>query len=118
MAATDALRRHLLGQRLQEDRQALIDAHRALNERPGRPADLRPDLFDAEVRSHLGLSPCCAFLAVLDALYGGRTPTANMALALALDEIDATPGRWVAEVDEDDRWELPEDDEAELEGWE
>ena len=120
MAATDALRRHLLGQRLQEDRQILIDCHQAINERAGRPIELRPELFDAEVRRHLGLNPRAGHSRVLEALYGGRQPTANMAIALALDEIDSTPGRWVAEVDEEDRWEIPEadEDELELEGWE
>lgn len=121
MAATDALRRHLLGQRLQEDRQILIDCHQAINERAGRPVELRPQLFDSEVRSHHGIHLRCSAAQVLDCLYGqGQRPTANMAIALALDEIDSTPGRWVAEVDEGDRWEIPEadEDELELEGWE
>ena len=116
MSASDALRRHLLGQGLQEDRQTLIDCHRAINERPGGPVELRSGLFDGEVRSHHGIHPRCSTGQVLDCLYGiGQRPTANMAIALALDEIDATPGRWVAEVDEGDRWEIPEDDEDELE---
>jgi len=115
MAASDALRRHLLGQALQSDRQTLIDSHKAINERPGRPVELRSDLFDAEVRAHLAHHRCSVAM-VLDCLYGkGQRPTMNMAIALALDTIDATPGKWVAEVDEGDRWEIPEDDEDELE---
>jgi len=112
MAASDALRRHLLGQRLQEDRQTLIDCHRRLGEWQGYPVPLQSDLFDADVRQRLGLNPRCTLASVLDALYGERCPTASMAIALALDEIDGTPGMWVAEVEEADRWESPDSEDS------
>jgi len=113
MAASDALRRHFLGQALPDDRQTLIACHQAINERPGRPVEFPSSAINAEVRLHLGLSPRATVCSVLEALYGDRQPTANMATALALDAIDSTPGRWVAEVDEDDRWVRPEEAEAE-----
>lgn len=112
MAASDALRRHFLGQSLPDDRQTLIACHQAINERPGL-FEFPSSAINAEVRLHLGLSPRASVCRVLEALYGDRQPTANMAIALALDAIDSTPGRWVAEVDEDDRWVRPDEDEDE-----
>jgi hypothetical protein len=110
MSASDALRRHLLGQGLPDDRQTLIDCHQAINERPGISVQFPSLAINAEVRRHLGLPPRASAACVLEALYGARQPTANMAIALALDAIDSSPGKWVADVDEDDRWAQQEEE--------
>lgn len=107
MAAIHAVRRHWLKQTLPEDRQTLIDCFQQIK---GWPHSLPPTCVDEEVRAFFpDLSKSCCAVAVLEALYGGRVPTATMAIALALDEIDETPGTWVAEVLEEDRWERQED---------
>lgn len=101
-----ALRRHWLGQSLPEDRTTLVNCLTAIGSHP-HPLDLRG--VDPEVCALAGVRANAPALAI-EALHGGRRPTANMAIAMALDAIDGTPGQWVAGVDEEIRWEQLDDD--------
>ena len=106
-----ALRRHWLGQSLPGDRAILADCLKAIGSNP-RPLDAR--IADSEVCQLAGVRANAPILAI-EALHGGRLPTANMAMAMALDAIDGTPGKWVGGVDEEDRWKQQEDnDEGEV----
>ncbi len=106
-----ALRRHWLGQSLPDDRTILAACLTAIGSRP-HPLDTR--IADSEVRLLTGVSRKANASCVIEALYGGRYPTANTAIALALDAIDGTPGQWVSGIDEESRWVQEEyDDEQE-----
>ena len=109
MAAIHALRRHWLKQTLPDDRQTLIDCFQQIK---GGPHPLPLTHVDEEVKALFPDLPkgACNFV-FIEALYGGRLPTATMAIALALDEIDGTPDKWVAEVFEEHRWEREESSE-------
>jgi hypothetical protein len=48
----------------------------------------------------------------IDAGLATLVRTLVVAIALALDEIDGTPGMWVAEVEEADRWESPDSEDS------
>jgi hypothetical protein len=101
-----ALRRHWLGQSLPNDRATLAACLTAIGSHR-HPLDGR--IADSEVCLLAGVQPNAPILAI-EALHGGRLPTANMAIAMALDAIDGTPGQWVSGVDEECRWEQQEDD--------
>ena len=105
-----ALRRHWLGQSLPEDRATMAACFEALGWEP-RHLDSR--IADPEIYQQAGISTrACASL-VIEALHGGRYPTAQMALAMALDDIDGTSDQSVSNVDEESRWEHEEDDDQE-----
>lgn len=108
MAAIHALRRHWLKQTLPDDRQTLIDCFQQIK---GGPHPLPLTHVDEDVQALFPGLAKNARASVINALYGGRFPTATMAIALALDEIDGTPDKWVAEVSEEDRWEREESSE-------
>jgi hypothetical protein len=101
-----ALRRHWLGQSLPEDRTTLVDCLTAIG---SHPHNLSSQIADPEVCALAGVRAKDQVLAI-EALHGGRYPTANMAFAMALDVIDGTPGQWVSGVDEECRWVEEEDD--------
>ncbi len=105
-----ALRRHWLGQSLPDDRATLAACLKAIGSHP-HPLDMR--LADPEVCALAGVRANAPVHAI-EALHGGRLPTANMAIAMALDAINGTPGQWVSGVDEESRWEQQQDDEDEV----
>ena len=105
-----ALRRHWLGQSLPEDRDTMAACFKALGSNP-YTLDVR--IADPEVYQLAGVSTrACASL-VIEALHGGRYPTAQMAFAMALDAIDGTSDQWVSDIHEESRWEPEEDDDQE-----
>lgn len=110
MAPIHALRRHWLKQTLlPDDRQSLIDCFQEIKR---FPSDLPMTVVDEELRALFPqISKGACATCVVEAIYGGRLPSGAMAFALALDEIDGTPGKWVAEVCEEDRWEREESSE-------
>ena len=104
-----ALRRHWLGQSLPEDRATMTACFEAISSDP--PVHLDPRIADPEVYQLAGVGPrACAALAI-KAFHGGRYPTAQMALAMALDAIDGTSDQWVSNVDEESRWVVDDDQE-------
>ena len=103
MAPIHALKRHWLHQTLlPDDRQSLIDCFQQIK---GEDQPLPMTVVDEELKALFPFIPKGACNVVfIEALYGGRLPSGAMAFALALDEIDGTPGKWVAEVCEENRW--------------
>ena len=97
-----ALRRHWLGQSLPEDRATMAACFEAISSNP--PADLDARIADPEVYQLAGVRPRARAVLAIKALHGGRYPTAQMALAMALDAIDGTSDQWVSNVDEESRW--------------
>ena len=106
-----ALRRHWLGQSLPEDRATMAACFEAISSNP--PVDLDARIADPEVYQLAGVRPRARAVLAIEALHGGRYPTAQMALAMALDAIDGTSDQWVSNVDEESRWEHEEDDDQE-----
>ena len=105
-----ALRRHLLSQGNAADRKILADfIEQYVSECRSTALDLH--WVDAEVRALTDCPPRCTVRLVIESLYGGKTPYFCMASALALDEIDGTPGKWVSTIDPEYRWEGSDEDE-------
>lgn len=105
-----ALRRHWLGQSLPEDRTTMAACFEAISSNPPVDLDARIAL-DPEVYQLAGVRPRASAVLAIEALHGGRYPTAQMALAMALDAIDGTSDQWVSNVDEESRWVVDDDQE-------
>lgn len=103
-----ALYRHWLGMSDTEDRWKLIEI---VNLPPGcfGQVPIPGALVDFAVRQLAGVAPGASAHSALAAMYGGKVPTFKMAAALALGAMDETPGRWVAIVPEEDRWDREEE---------
>ena len=96
-SAAAAVHRHLLSKGVAGDRQILADF---MSKHGSQVHEFPQSIMTAEVKQLAGVKPHMA----LSAIYGGRIPTFNLAVAMALDEMDGTPGKWVGGVYEEYRW--------------